>query len=142
VDGVDYHFITKAEFHDMSYSDDFVECAEVYGNFYGTAKAAINDILLAGKFALLVVDVQGALWWKRFVQGVKIIFITYPSLSILRKQLELRGDSADEIEHRLYEATIEDAYATKFDHFVVNDILEDAVWWTRWYAKREKVLGS
>ena len=75
VDGVNYHFLTKEEFKQRIAEDDFLEHAEVYGNYYGTPKSSVEKMLDEGKNVILEIDIQGALKVKEKATDGVFIFI-------------------------------------------------------------------
>lgn len=127
-DGKDYYFVTREEFQDAIAKGDFIEYAEVFGNYYGTPKKEVESRLKEGKNILLDIDVQGALnVMKSFPEGL-FIFVLPPSLEELRHRIVHRGkDEPDVIERRLGQAESEIAQADKYDYQIVNDDLDDAV---------------
>lgn len=127
-DGKDYYFVTREEFRDAIAKDDFIEYAEVFGNYYGTPKKEVESRLKEGKNILLDIDVQGALnVMKSFPEGL-FIFVLPPSLEELRNRIVHRGkDAPDVIERRLGQAESEMAHAGEYDYQVVNDDLDEAV---------------
>ncbi|MCX7643082.1 MAG: guanylate kinase [Armatimonadetes bacterium] len=128
VQGKDYRFVTKEEFERLKEQGAFLEWAEVYGNFYGSPKHEVEQLLSSGQDVVLVLDVQGALAVKREVPEAVLIFLEPPSLDELRKRLETRGtESPEVIERRVAKAKWEMEQASKFDHTVLNERLEDAV---------------
>lgn len=104
-----------------------LEYAEVYGNYYGTPRDYVMDLLNQGKDVILEIDIQGALQIKkRFPDGV-FVFIVPPSLDELSSRIYKRGtDSEEVIKKRLASATGELAYASEYDYIIVNDIAERA----------------
>ncbi|MFP5418244.1 MAG: guanylate kinase [Gammaproteobacteria bacterium] len=135
-DGRDYHFVDRAGFQKMLADGEFLEHAEVYGNFYGTSKGSISRDLNAGHDVLLEIDWQGAAQVKTHFPDSASIFILPPSFSALRTRLKGRGqDSEEVIERRLAAAAHDVAHADAFDYIMVNDdfdhALEDLVAITR-----------
>lgn len=128
IEGVNYYFVTRDEFKESMTKGDLLECAEVYGNFYGTPKQKVLDKLAAGKDVVLEIDIQGALKVRNaYPQGI-YIFILPPSMTELRKRITRRGsDSPDSIELRLGETLTEISYIDKYNYCVVNEDLEEAV---------------
>ncbi len=130
-DGVDYFFYTKKQFKDMIANDEFVEWAEVHGNYYGTPRSFIDAQVEAGKIVVLDIDVQGKVQLDRIYPDAKGIFIEPPSLKVLEERLRSRGTDTDEaITLRMENAKKEQDFARfegKYDYFVVNDVLEDAI---------------
>ncbi len=128
-DGVEYHFLSEAEFRQKIAEDAFVEYEEVYaGTFYGTLKSEIDQRLERGENVVLDVDVKGGLSVKR-IYGSKalLIFIQPPSIEELRRRLEKRGtDSPEKIEQRVDKAAYELTFAPQFDVVITNDDLDTA----------------
>ena len=105
-----------------------MEYAEVYGNFYGTPKMEVMDMMNAGIDVVLEIDIQGALQIKEAYPEAVFIFILPPSMSELRKRITGRGSETEEsLELRLGETLNEIAYIDKYDYCVVNGELQDAV---------------
>lgn len=128
IDGKDYIFVNEDTFKRMIENDEFAEWAEVHGNYYGTSMKALNDIIESGQDVILDIDVQGAQQMRdRFGTGV-YIFVLPPSLDVLRKRLEERGqNSLEEIERRVRKAVEEIREYKKYDYVIVNDVFEDAL---------------
>ena len=126
--GVHYFFAEVEEFRRLIEADGFIEYADVYGNYYGTPKAQVEQWLAQGDDVLLEIDVQGALQVKEnFPQSI-LIFVLPPSIQVLRDRLVGRGtDAADVIERRMANAVHEIELLDRYDYMVVNDILEVAV---------------
>ena len=128
-DGVEYHFLSEAEFRQKIAEDAFVEYEEVYaGTFYGTLKSEIDQRLERGENVVLDIDVKGGLSVKR-IYGDKalLIFIQPPSIEELRRRLEKRGtDSPEKIQQRVDKAAYELTFAPQFDVVITNDDLETA----------------
>jgi len=126
--GVDYHFVSVAEFQSMREKNLFLEWAEVHGNFYGTSRPAILEQLKGGQDVVLDIDVQGAaiLAADSNVKAVSV-FVAPPSLAELERRLRGRGtDSNKTIELRLHNAAKEMAAADTYTYLVINDVLNDA----------------
>ncbi|MBQ8417353.1 MAG: guanylate kinase [Phascolarctobacterium sp.] len=127
VDGVNYFFKTVDEVKEMIANDEFLEYAEVYGNYYGTPRKYVMDQLNAGKDVLLEIDIQGALQVKEHFPDGVFVFITPPSLDELCARIYKRGtDSEEVIKRRMASAADELTYASKYDYIIVNDIAEKA----------------
>lgn len=127
-DGRDYHFVSREHFGKMLAEGEFLEHAEVYGNFYGTSKGSIARDLNAGHDILLEIDWQGAAQVKRHFQQSTSIFILPPSFNALRTRLAGRGqDSEEVIERRLAAAAHDVAHAEAFDYIIVNDDFDHAL---------------
>jgi guanylate kinase len=127
-DGVDYHFVTSAEFERLVGQGAFLEWAVYNGNRYGTSWAAIDAPLAAGRDLLLEIEVQGARQVREKRADARFIFLVPPSFATLRERLENRAeDSAREIAARLEIARQELREGQRFDYAVVNDDLECCV---------------
>ena len=127
-DGVEYHFVGKAEFEGLIRDRAFLEWAEVYGNYYGTARKFIDDTLRGGQDVLLDVDVQGAHTMRRKRPASISIFILPPSYQELRRRLENRKLDKDYvIEQRLKIARHEIVQYKDYDYLIVNDDFEESV---------------
>ncbi|KOO56966.1 guanylate kinase [Rheinheimera sp. KL1] len=127
-DGVQYHFTDVSSFKQLIAQDQFIEWAEVFGNYYGTSKAALADKLAQGIDVFLDIDWQGARQIKQQLPFVTSIFILPPSVEALEQRLNQRGqDSAEVIAGRMAKARDEISHANEYDYWVVNDDLETAV---------------
>jgi guanylate kinase len=127
-DGVDYHFMTAAEFQRHIAAGDFVEHARYNDNLYGTLRQPMEAALRAGRTFVLEIEVQGT----RQLRAAKVpglyVFIVPPSLAVLRERLERRGtDSAAEIDKRLAIAEAELKAAALYDHVVTNQDLQQTI---------------
>lgn len=128
VHGKHYYFVTRDEFEKTIAEGGLLEYAEVFGNYYGTPKAAVVEKLNQGKDVILEIDVQGALDAKRIYPDSVLIFILPPSLEELRVRIEGRGTETEEaINLRLSKALKEMSYIDEYDYYVVNDIIDDAI---------------
>jgi guanylate kinase len=128
IDGHHYHFIDKEAFVSAIGEGKFLEHAEVFGNYYGTAEASVCAQLEAGIDVILEIDWQGALQVKKIFTDATMIFILPPSLSTLRQRLAGRAqDSAEVIEQRLAGAVTEMAQYVHFDYVIINDNFEVAL---------------
>lgn len=128
VDGHDYFFVDRARFQEMLKQREFLESAEVYGNFYGTSRGWIEEKMAAGKDVLLEIDCQGALQVRELYPQALSIFILPPSLEILKQRLEQRGmDENKVIERRLSAAREEVSHVHKYDYLIVNQDLQETV---------------
>ena len=128
-EAVDYFFKSITEFQKLKKSDEFLEYAEVYGNFYGTPKKYVNEMLAKGYNILFDIDHQGAQQIKQKLSDqVVSIFIIPPSIEALRDRLEhRRQDSNDDIEKRLKLAEQVISHSDNYDYVIVNDNFEQAV---------------
>ncbi len=127
-DGVNYYFLSRAEFERMIENGELLEWAEVYGNYYGTPLKKIEERLARGEDILLEIDTQGALnVQKKFPDGV-YVFILPPSFDELEKRLRGRGtDSEAVVARRLAAAAGEISAAKQYAYTIVNDKVENAV---------------
>jgi len=127
-DGVDYNFVSRAEFEEMIARHDFLEWADVFGNLYGTCRSDTEKLLASGQDVVLVIDVQGA----RQVEATGVdhtaIFILPPSFPILERRLRGRSaDSEEAMQRRLAAARAEVGAYVDYDYVVINDQLEPTV---------------
>jgi guanylate kinase len=122
VDGVDYRFLTRAEFEALRDAGGFLEWFDVYGQLKGTPREQVERRLAAGEDVLMEVDVQGAMAIRDRVPGALLVFLRAPSRSVQLERLAERGTDDDEqMLRRLAEAEAEEALADRFDAIVVND---------------------
>lgn len=127
-DGVNYHFVDESEFTSIRDAHGFFEWAQVFGNFYGTSRHAIQERLAEGIDIVLEIDWQGARQVKMLVDDAVSIFILPPSTAALRKRLTDRGQDDDEIiEGRMQAARDELAHYDEADFIVLNDDFEIAL---------------
>ncbi len=129
VDGVDYHFVTRDAFLEAIDRDVLLEWAEYAGYLYGTLRTEVEPALAAGANVILNIEIEGAKQIRRTHPDAVFIFISPPSLDVLAKRLEGRGDTAlSDIERRFSVAAREIAEAPDvYDHIVENDDLDDAI---------------
>ncbi|WP_180069842.1 guanylate kinase [Acinetobacter sp. YH16038] len=128
LDGVHYHFSTKEDFLNLVEEGGFIEYAEVFGNYYGTAQATVKEQLAKGHDVLLEIDWQGAQQVRRLFPESKQIFILPPSQFDLRQRLSNRGtDSVEVIEHRLSCAVEDMQQYVNFDYVIINDDFNKAL---------------
>lgn len=126
--GVNYHFVSRDEFEATINRGDFLEHADVFGNYYGTSQVWVREMLAKGRDVILEIDWQGAVQVRRLIPECVSIFIVPPSSDILRDRLVGRGTDAPEVvERRLTEAREECRHAAEFDYLVVNDDFRDAL---------------
>jgi len=120
-DGHDYHFISREEFERRLADDEFLESAEVFGNYYGTHRSELDRAKSEGVDLVLDIDVQGARQLKGRISGGVSIFILPPSRQILEQRLRARSqDSEQVIERRLREAAEEIRNYSQYDYVLVN----------------------
>lgn len=127
-DGVNYNFVSVAEFQALVGQGDFLEHAEVFGNFYGTSRGWVDRKLASGVDVILEIDWQGAAQIRHLYPNVYSIFILPPSRYSLRQRLTARGqDSQEVIERRMREAASECSHYAEFDYLIVNDVFDTAL---------------
>jgi len=126
--GVDYYFVTHAEFEEGIKSGDFLEYATVHGNYYGTSLKPVNEALTQGKLVIFDIDVQGhRLVRAKMGDYVTSAFITPPTLKELEKRLYARAtDDTSIIERRVENAKEEINAVGEFDFVIINDVIEEA----------------
>jgi guanylate kinase len=128
VDGVNYHFTTRAEFERMLEAGAFLESAEVFGNHYGTSQEWVRATLATGSDVILEIDWQGAQQVRRLMPDAISIFILPPSRSALQERLNNRGqDPMEVIEQRMAAAISEMSHYAEADYLVVNDDFDTAL---------------
>ena len=128
LDGVHYHFTEKDSFLALVEQGGFIEYAEVFGNYYGTAQATVKEQLAKGHDVLLEIDWQGAQQVRKLFPDSKQIFILPPSQFDLRQRLSNRGtDSDEEIERRLGCAVEDMQQYVNFDYVIINDDFNKAL---------------
>ncbi len=138
VDGIHYHFISRDQFDRMRGEDEFLEWAEVHGNFYGSPRAPVEAVLAQGRDVLFDIDYQGTQQVRRKApDDVVTIFILPPTMKELRGRLERRAeDSPETIDKRLTNARHEIQRWTAYDYVLVNDDLQHS------YRQVLMILGA
>lgn len=120
--GREYHFTSIPDFQARKKAGEFIESAEVHGNFYGTSKLVITEKMQHGKDVLMEIDWQGARQIRKVFPGTVSIFILPPSIAVLQERLKKRGQDGDGvIARRLLAAGGEIAHAPEFDYVIIND---------------------
>lgn len=129
INGKNYYFVTKEEFEEKIKNDDFLEYAQVqYGEYYGTPKKEVIELLESGKDVILVIDVQGAEILKDKYPDTLLIFILAPSMSEIKKRLiSRRTETKEQIIERFKIAYNEINEVNKYNYVVVNDDLDSCV---------------
>ncbi len=127
--GVDYYYVSKEEFEKDIEDGHFLEWAKVHDNYYGTSLKPIIEALNDGKLVIFDIDVQGhKIVRKKLNSQVTSVFITTPTLSVLKERLYSRNtDSQEIIENRLNNAKIEIDSFLEYDYLIINDNLEKAI---------------
>ena len=127
-DGVNYYFLTKEKFETLIEEDGMLEYASYCGNYYGTPKKPVEDMLEQGKHVILEIEVQGAMKVMEKCPEAVFVFILPPSLKELERRLNKRGTEAEDvIKKRLSEAAGEIKQAYKYNYAVINGELSEAV---------------
>ncbi len=127
-EGVDYHFVSPAEFERMVAGGEFLEHARVYDNHYGTALATVQRNLATGQQLVLEIDWQGARQVRERLPAAASIFILPPSLPSLEQRLRQRStDSEPVIRRRLQDSVRDLSHWAEFDYVVVNDQFDEAL---------------
>ncbi|TCS72683.1 guanylate kinase [Sulfuritortus calidifontis] len=128
VNGREYHFVSRAQFQAMLERNEFLESAEVYGNWYGTSQVWLQNEMQAGRDIILEIDWQGAAQVRKLFPETVSIFILPPSIEELQKRLAGRNQDSEEVIARRVAAAREDiSHALEFDYIVVNDRFEVAL---------------
>jgi guanylate kinase len=126
-DGHNYHFISRQEFEAMIEGDEFLEWAEVFGNYYGTHRGILEEAQAQGKDLVLDIDVQGARQLKCRIPEAVTVFILAPSRQILAQRLRARGEDQESvIERRLKEAAEEIRNYDAYDYILINRDLDES----------------
>jgi guanylate kinase len=128
IEGHDYFFLTREEFHRRLAAGEFVEWEEIYGDLYGTLKEQVDGALRSGRHILFDVDVKGGLSIKRAYPDALTLFIRPPSVEVLeRRLLGRRTEEEAALARRLERVPMELAMGEEFDHQIINDDLQRAV---------------
>jgi guanylate kinase len=126
--GREYFFVSEAEFREREARAEFLESAQVHGNFYGTSKRLIEEHTRAGRDVLLEIDWQGAQQVRRQFPDAVGIFILPPSIEALEQRLKHRAQDSDEvIARRVQNAAGEIAHAVEFDYVIMNENFDTAL---------------
>ena len=146
-DGREYHFTTRETFRSMVENGEFLEWAEVFGNYYGTAFSALEHARTAGKDLLLDIDVQGAMQVMQRLPEAVPIFIVPPSREVLEIRLRNRSEAEhmtleEVIERRLQEAGEEVKQVWDYKYALVNDVLDQATAEMRAVVLSERGVGD
>jgi len=128
VDGVDYHFLSPAEFEQRVAAGEMAEFARVHGRMYGTPRHEIETAATRGEHVVLDIDVQGARQIRAALPAARLIFVLPPSVDIMMARLRRRGtEDREEIARRLRSAIGELQAVPEFDYVVVNDDLDECL---------------
>ncbi len=128
LNGREYHFISRQEFEESVRRDEFLEHAEVFGNYYGTHRRVWDRALAEGRDLVLDIDVQGARQLKSKIPDAVTIFILAPSRAILEGRLRARSEDSETVIQRRLRAAAEEIRNYRFyDYVLVNDKVEASV---------------
>jgi guanylate kinase len=126
-DGESYHFVSRPEFEAMVARDEFLEWAEVFGNYYGTHRGILEEARARGRDLVLDIDVQGARQLIQKIPEAVTVFILAPSRQILERRLRARGEDRDEvIERRLRDAAEEIRRYSDYHYVLINRELDES----------------
>jgi guanylate kinase len=143
INGRQYFFISREEFEKMIREDAFLEHAEVFGNYYGTARRFLQEAEEHGRDLLLDIDVQGAKQIQDKLPDATSIFILPPDRKILEERLRKRSEDREEvIQRRLDAATREIENYQRYNYILINDQLEDSIRLLRALVRGERLLRA
>jgi|HubBroStandDraft_6_1064221.scaffolds.fasta_scaffold00827_13 guanylate kinase len=141
--GRQYYFVSRREFEKMVLDDEFLEHAEVFGNYYGTARRFLHEAEQNGRDLLLDIDVQGADQIQRKIPDATSIFILPPNRKTLEERLRKRSEDREEvIQRRLVTATREIQNYDRYNYILVNDQLEDSIKALRAIVRGERLVRA
>jgi len=143
VNGRQYYFVSRDEFEKMIHEGAFLEHAEVFGNYYGTARRFLRQAEEHGRDLLLDIDVQGAKQIQDKLPQATSIFILPPNRKVLEERLRKRSEDTNEvIQQRLDKATSEIENYPRYGYILINDQLEDSIRLLRAIVRGERLLRS
>ena len=143
INGRQYYFVSRVDFEKMIQQGAFLEHAEVFGNYYGTARRFLHDAEQHGRDLLLDIDVQGAKQIQDKLPDAVSIFILPPDRTTLEERLRKRSEDSDEvIDRRLDTATREIENYPRYNYILVNDQLEDSIKLLRAVVRGERLQRS
>jgi guanylate kinase len=143
VDGKQYYFVSRSEFEKMIRDDEFLEHAEVFGNYYGTARRFLREAEQNGHDLLLDIDVQGAAQIQQKLPRATSIFILPPDRKTLEERLRKRSEDREEvIQRRLITASHEIQNYNRYNYILVNDLLEESSNNLQAIVQSERLLRS
>lgn len=141
--GESYNYISREEFETRVARDEFLEYAEVFGNYYGTHRGVLDHARASGCDLMLDIDVQGARQLKNRIEDAVTIFVLAPSRKELEQRLRARSEDSEEvIERRLREAAEEIRNYRLYDYVIVNDKIETSVETLKSIIRAERVRRS
>ena len=126
-DGKNYHFVDRKTFEKMIKNNEFLEYANVFGNYYGTPKHCVSKALSKGLDVVFDIDGQGAKSITSLYPTAITIFILPPSIKILEDRLRTRNDNETIIQERMTEVEEQISYCDKYDYIIVNDTFSDTL---------------
>ncbi|MCS5422720.1 MULTISPECIES: guanylate kinase [Psychrilyobacter] len=127
-EGREYYFLTLKEFEKRIENDEFLEYANVHGNYYGTLKSEAESRLSRGENVVLEIDVQGGIQIKKRFEDACLVFFKAPTEKILEERLRGRGTEAEEtVQLRLKNSLKEMAFEDEYDHVIVNETVDKSV---------------
>jgi len=143
VDGVHYHFWTPEQFAAAIRDNQFLEWADVYGNFYGTLRSEVDPYLARGESVLLEIDVQGGVQMRQKRPDAVLVFLRTSTPAEYEARLRQRQtDDEASLQRRLKSAEVELAVGNSYDHQLINDRLDEAVAALRAVIRQEVLGGS
>lgn len=141
--GRQYYFVSRVEFEKMIRDGEFLEHAEVFGNYYGTARRFLHDAEQNRRDLLLDIDVQGAAQIQKKLPGATSIFILPPNRKTLEERLRKRSEDCEEvIQRRLITATREIENYNRYNYILVNDHLEESIEILQAIVRSERLLRA
>ncbi len=141
--GVNYHFITTDQFHELIKQNTFIEHAKVFDHHYGTSREWVNQQLQQGHDVILEIDWQGAQQIRQNFKHCVSIFILPPSRDALRERLMNRAqDDSTVIDQRMMQARNEMSHYHEFDYLIINDIFENALTDLKAVIRSRRLLTS
>ncbi len=128
VEGVSYFFVSKERFEEAISNGELVEYANYVGNYYGTPKRNVEEMLEQGKDVILEIEMQGAMQVKTRFPDAVLVFVTPPNADELKRRLMSRGTESEEVvNRRMRRAYEESAFVDRYDYLLINDDLEKCV---------------
>jgi guanylate kinase len=141
--GRQYYFVSRPEFEKMIREDEFLEHAEVFGNYYGTARRFLREAENNGRDLLLDIDVQGAAQIQQKLPDTTGIFILPPDRKTLEERLRKRSEDSEEvIQRRLDTATREIENYKRYNYILINDQLEESIKLLRAIVRGERLVRA
>jgi guanylate kinase len=141
--GKQYYFVSRPEFEKMIRDDEFLEHAEVFGNYYGTARRFLREAEQKGHDLLLDIDVQGAAQIQQKLPDATSIFILPPDRKTLEERLRKRGEDSEEvIQRRLVMAKREIQNYSRYNYILINNLLEESIENLKAIVRSERLLRS